>query len=75
MSSTKQAELAFVPKRTLGDALRSFTRRPEMGALIGAIAVYLFFAVAGGDKFTSSYGSASWLNILLTSSSWHYQCH
>jgi simple sugar transport system permease protein len=63
MSSTKQVEFTGTPQRSLGDALRSFTRRPEMGALIGAVAVYLFFAVAGGDKFTSSYGSASWLNI------------
>lgn len=44
-------------------ALGSFARRPEMGALIGAIAVYIFFATFGGDKFLSDFGTASWLNI------------
>ena len=63
MSSTKQANLAPQPSHSLASTLRSFTRRPEMGALIGAVAVYIFFAVAGGDKFTSSFGTASWLNI------------
>lgn len=45
------------------DEVRSFARRPEMGALIGAIAVYIFFAIFGGDKFIGEFGTASWLNV------------
>jgi simple sugar transport system permease protein len=38
-------------------------RRPEFGALIGALAVYIFFAIAGGTPFTDLGGWASWLNV------------
>jgi simple sugar transport system permease protein len=38
-------------------------RRPEFGALIGALAVYIFFAFAGGSAFTDLGGWASWLNV------------
>ncbi|MDA8992859.1 ABC transporter permease [Aquiluna sp.] len=34
-----------------------------MGALIGAIAVYMFFATFGGAKFIGEFGTASWLNV------------
>ncbi|MFI9836254.1 ABC transporter permease [Nonomuraea sp. NPDC051941] len=38
-------------------------RRPEFGALIGAIVVYVFFLVtASGSGFTSVDGTASWLD-------------
>ena len=37
--------------------------RPEAGALIGTISVFVFFAIFGGDKFLSLAGAASWLNI------------
>lgn len=43
--------------------LTSLIRRPEFGALIGAVAVYVFFAVAGGVQFLAPGGSASWLNV------------
>jgi simple sugar transport system permease protein len=43
--------------------ITSLIRRPEFGALIGAVAVYVFFAVAGGTQFVAPGGSASWLNV------------
>ena len=41
----------------------SLVRRPEFGALIGAVAVYIFFSIAGGKAFSDVGGSASWLNV------------
>jgi simple sugar transport system permease protein len=38
-------------------------RRPEFGALIGALAVFTFFSIAGGHDFTDIGGWASWLNV------------
>lgn len=38
-------------------------RRPEFGALVGALAVYIFFALAGGAEFVGPGGWASWLNV------------
>lgn len=43
--------------------VRRLIRRPETGALVGTLAVYIFFAVFGGGEFTSSGGTASWLNV------------
>ncbi len=37
--------------------------RPETGSFIGLVAVFVFFAVFGGDSFLSAGGAASWLNI------------
>ncbi|WP_170322651.1 ABC transporter permease [Acrocarpospora macrocephala] len=39
------------------------TRRPEVGALIGTLGVFVFFAIFGGAEFLSSAGAASWLNV------------
>jgi len=41
----------------------AFVRRPEMGSLIGLVAVFAFFGVFGGENFMSSGGAASWLNV------------
>src|SRR5688500_3815736 len=39
-------------------------RRPEFGALVGALLVFAFFAVAAGGKgFLTLDGTASWLNV------------
>jgi simple sugar transport system permease protein len=43
--------------------LSSLIRRPEFGALIGALAVYIFFSIAGGGQFSDLSGSATWLNV------------
>ena len=38
-------------------------RRPEVGSLIGMVAVLIFFAIFGGANFLSAGGAASWLNV------------
>ena len=38
-------------------------RRPEMGSLIGLVAVFTFFSIFGGETFVSAGGAASWLNV------------
>ncbi len=49
--------------RAAGRSLRDLTHRPESGALIGTLSVFLFFAVFGGPKFLAAAGTASWLNV------------
>ena len=48
-----------MPKISLGNLFR----RPETGSFIGLVAVFVFFAVFGGQTFLSVNGAASWLNI------------
>ena len=43
--------------------LTNLSRRPETGALIGTVGVYIFFTIFGGGKFNSAGGTASWLNV------------
>lgn len=44
--------------------LRKLLVRPEMGAIAGAIAVWIFFAiVAGGNGFLTLRGTANYLNV------------
>jgi simple sugar transport system permease protein len=43
--------------------LGSFIRRPEFGALVGLVVIYIFFAIFGGANFIALAGTASWLNI------------
>lgn len=38
-------------------------RRPEAGAFLGMVFVFVFFAIFGGSTFTSLAGAASWLNV------------
>lgn len=38
-------------------------RRPESGALLGLLAVLIFFVVFGGINFLKPAGTASWLNV------------
>ncbi|RUM08751.1 ABC transporter permease [Rhizobium chutanense] len=38
-------------------------RRPEAGALLGLVAVFVFFGLVGGTVFLSAAGYASWLNV------------
>ncbi|MCF4123094.1 ABC transporter permease [Antribacter sp. KLBMP9083] len=46
-----------------GARLSNLVRRPESGALIGTLSVFVFFAIFGGSQFLSAGGSASWLNV------------
>lgn len=43
--------------------LKKLLRRPELGAIGGAILVYLIFAVAAGDRFVSLRGTANFLAV------------
>ncbi len=46
-----------------GLSIGDLARRPEAGALIGTLGVFVFFAIFGGSKFLSDGGYASWLNV------------
>ncbi|WP_026186957.1 ABC transporter permease [Ensifer sp. BR816] len=65
MNTTNTVQASSVPsgghhiKATIGQ----LTRRPEAGSLLGLIAVFVFFALVGGQAFLSPAGYASWLNI------------
>jgi simple sugar transport system permease protein len=50
---------ALQPTQSFGTLLR----RPESGALIGTLAVFVFFAAFGGQQFLSTGGAASWINV------------
>lgn len=45
-----------------GGTRRSLHRRPEIGALVGAVIVYVFFAIFGVNGFFTLAGTASWMN-------------
>lgn len=47
----------------LTQSLGRLVRRPEAGALLGMLAVFIFFVVAAGEMFYSASGFASWLNV------------
>jgi simple sugar transport system permease protein len=42
--------------------LRDLVRRPEAGALIGTISVFIFFAIFSNKSFLTAAGVSSWLN-------------
>jgi simple sugar transport system permease protein len=47
----------------VANRLARLARRPEAGALIGTVGVFIFFAITGGAGFLSEAGAASWLNV------------
>jgi len=49
--------------RSLSSSLGQMARRPEAGTVLGLLAVYLFFATAGGAVFVGAAGISSWLNV------------
>lgn len=49
--------------RSSRPSIGSLVRRPEMGSLIGLIAVFAFFSIFGGADFLTAGGAASWLNV------------
>jgi simple sugar transport system permease protein len=61
--SAKANASKVASKPSLNFDLTSIARRPEFGALIGAVAVFIFFSIAGGSGFTDAGGWASWLNV------------
>jgi len=46
-----------------GGRFRQFLRGPEAGTFFGLIAVYVIFALLGGEKFIGAAGWSSWLNV------------
>lgn len=63
MSSQAKSASTSVKFVKQSGGIGALLRRPEFGALVGALAVYLFFAVAGGAEFVAPGGWASWLNV------------
>ena len=50
---------ASAPRPSVGTLIR----RPETGALIGTLGVFIFFTIFGGGKFLSAEGVSTWLNV------------
>jgi simple sugar transport system permease protein len=63
MSLQASARTAATDTPSRGIGIGRLLRRPEAGAFLGLVAVYVFFAVFGGTVFLSAAGTASWLNI------------
>ncbi|MDH6502469.1 ABC transporter permease [Streptomyces sp. SAI-149] len=61
-TTAESAPDVSAPERT-ESPLGQLRHRPEAGALIGTISVFVFFAIFGGEKFLAAAGAASWLNI------------
>ena len=66
MASTVNAPAPVAPPPAsdhgpLRGGLRKALRRPELGALVGTVGVFLFFCVAAGSVFYSSEGIGNWL--------------
>jgi simple sugar transport system permease protein len=57
------AEAPAVPPKQSESRLGQLWHRPEAGALIGTLSVFVFFAIFGGEKFLAAAGASSWLNI------------
>jgi simple sugar transport system permease protein len=62
------AKAAVTDYRPSGDysvsaSVGRLLRRPEAGAFLGMVAVFVFFLVFGGMKFLMPAGVASWLNV------------
>jgi simple sugar transport system permease protein len=54
---------AVAKPRTIPFSIGDLLRRPEAGALIGTVGVFVFFAAFGGSEFISPGGTANWLNV------------
>lgn len=52
-----------VPARAALPAFGQLLRRPETASVLGMIAVFVFFAIFGGQTFIGSAGLSSWLNV------------
>jgi simple sugar transport system permease protein len=63
VSEPSSAAPKAAPSRSSQTSLGDLFRRPETGALIGTLSVFVFFAIFGGERFLSAGGSASWLNV------------
>ena len=68
MQVTQRAEVSPLPavdeRVAKTNPIRRMLVRPEMGAVAGAIGVWIFFAIAAGDRgFLSARGTANYLEV------------
>src|SRR6478672_8667611 len=65
MATTSAPTTPAVDERLLRTSpIRKLLVRPEMGALFGAVAVWLYFAIVAGDRgFLSTFGSSTYLEV------------
>ncbi len=63
MSTTDNAPAAAAGERHSAATFGQMVRRPEAGSFLGLVAVFIFFAIFGGQVFLSPAGYASWLNV------------
>jgi simple sugar transport system permease protein len=68
MQVTQRADVPLAPgadeRVQKTSSLRRMLTRPEMGAFVGAIAVWVFFAIVAGDRgFLSPRGTANYLEV------------
>ncbi|MFC9504443.1 ABC transporter permease [Streptomyces sp. NPDC057002] len=61
--TTADAQSAAAPPQPSESRLTQLRHRPETGALIGTLSLFVFFAIFGGERFLAAAGAASWLNI------------
>ncbi|WP_405052285.1 hypothetical protein [Sinorhizobium sp. 8-89] len=63
--NTTSVHVSSVPSgdQNIKATIGQLSRRPEAGSLLGLIAVFVFFALVGGQAFLSPAGYASWLNV------------
>jgi simple sugar transport system permease protein len=63
LDRSKESPVAIESAHSWQDTLGNFVRRPEMGSLIGLVAVFAFFSIFGGSSFLTAQGASTWLNV------------
>ena len=63
IKSSLTAPVAQAQGATPRASFGTMIRRPETGALIGTLGVFIFFTIFGGTKFLSAEGISTWLNV------------
>lgn len=67
METTSQTSGPSRPATSTPFSVGALFRRPETGAFMGMVLVFLFFAYFGYDRnFLSPYGTSSWVNMAST---------
>ncbi|MBY6005271.1 ABC transporter permease [Salipiger bermudensis] len=67
MESTSQTSQPARPSTSQAFSLGALFRRPEVGAFMGMVLVFVFFAYFGYDRnFLSPFGTSSWVNMAST---------
>ncbi len=67
METTSQTSKPARPAATPSFSIGALFRRPEVGAFMGMVLVFVFFAYFGFDRnFLSPFGTSSWVNMAST---------